>query len=251
MQPYLLPYIGYWQLINAADTFVIYDDVNYIKKGYINRNAILEGGQAKLFTLELLGASQNKLINEIEVGNNATKLLKTIRQNYKRAPYFETVFPMLEKILEHEEKNLAKYLGNSLFDIADYLGIKTKIIFSSSIEKENGLRGEAKVIDICKSLDATDYINPIGGQGLYDKESFVDHGLELDFIKSDLNVYKQFDGDFVSHLSIIDVMMFNSKEIIVKMLESYERVDEYSSTALTSEAFRQEHRSTEGNYESH
>ncbi len=249
MQPYLLPYIGYWQLINRADTFVIYDDVTYIKKGYINRNSILENGQSKSFTLELRGASSNRLINEIEVGNNANRLLKTIRQNYKKAPYFKTVFPMLENILEHEEKNLAKYLGNSLFDIADYLGIKTKIIFSSSIEKESGLRGEAKVIDICKRLGATDYINPIGGQGLYDKESFMDHGLGLDFIKSDFDVYKQFDGDFVSHLSIIDIMMFNSKETIAQMLDSHERLDEYST--LTSAALRQEHRSTEGKYESH
>ncbi len=234
MQPYLFPYIGYWQLINAADTFVIYDDVNYIKKGYINRNAILEGDKAKLFTLELLGASQNRLINEIEVGNNAKRLLRTIAQNYKRAPYFETVFPMIEKILIHEEKNLAKYLENSLLDITDYLGIKTKIIFSSSIEKDNSLRAEAKVIDICKSVGATDYINAIGGQDLYDKESFMDHGLGLEFIKSDLDVYKQFDGDFVSHLSIIDIMMFNAKETIAAMLESYARVDEYEYITPTS-----------------
>ena len=78
MQPYLFPYIGYWQLIHAVDTFVIFDDVNYIKKGYINRNNILVNGQKQTFTLELMSASQNKLINDIDIGNNIEKVMESI-----------------------------------------------------------------------------------------------------------------------------------------------------------------------------
>ena len=99
MQPYLFPYIGYWQLLNAVDTFVLYDDVNYINKGYINRNSILVDGKAQQFTLELINASQNKLINEIEIGNNSKKLLKTITQSYIKAPFFEDIITLIEEIL--------------------------------------------------------------------------------------------------------------------------------------------------------
>ena len=104
MQPYLFPYIGYWQLIDAVDIFIIYDDVNFIKRGYINRNNILENKTSQLITLELIGASQNKRINEISIGNNVNKLLKTLKQNYLKAPFYKDVFPVLEEILNNEEK---------------------------------------------------------------------------------------------------------------------------------------------------
>ena len=130
MQPYLFPYIGYWQLIHAVDTFVIFDDVNYIKKGYINRNNILVNGQKQTFTLELMSASQNKLINDIDIGNNIEKLLKTFEMAYKKAPYFEEIFPIIKKILLHDEKNVAKLIGYSLTKISNYFVLNTKIIYS-------------------------------------------------------------------------------------------------------------------------
>ena len=127
MQPYFLPYIGYWQLIHAVDTFVIYDDVNYINRGYINRNSILEQNKLHRITLELKGASQNKLINQIEVGNNAAKLIKTIKLNYNKTPYFEYAFPIIEEILTNPEKNLAKFLGNSIKLISNFLGMNKSL----------------------------------------------------------------------------------------------------------------------------
>ena len=178
MQPYLFPYIGYWQLINAVDVFVIFDDVNFIKKGYINRNLILVGGKSQQFTLELIGASQNKLINEIEVGNNSQKLLKTIEMSYKKAPYFDNVYPIIEDILNNKEKNLAKFIGYSLEQISSYLKLNTKFIYSSDIEKDNSLKAQDKILDICKKLNATSYMNAIGGQELYSKEIFKENGIE-------------------------------------------------------------------------
>lgn len=224
MQPYLFPYIGYWQLISAVDMFVIYDDVNFIKKGYINRNNILVNKKPYRFTLELLGASQNKLINEIEIGINGGKILKTIEMAYKKAPFFKNVFPVIEEILNQEEKNLAKFIGYSLIKISKFLGIDKKFIYSSGIEKNYTLKGQDKIIDICKRLNAKIYINPIGGQELYSKEIFKANNIDLFFLKPIIVEYKQFDNEFIPYLSIIDVMMFNSVNEIKNMLKSYELI---------------------------
>ena len=224
MQPYLFPYIGYWQLINSIDTFVIFDDVNFIKKGYINRNSILVDGKAQQFTLELINASQNKLINEIEVGNNSKKLLKTIEMAYKKAPYFLDIFPIIEAILNNKEKNLAKFIGYSLEEISNYLKINIKFIYSSDIGKENSLKAQDKIIDICKKLEARVYINSIGGQELYNKEKFKEENIKLNFLKIQFIEYKQFKNDFISHLSVIDILMFNSVIEIKQMLFRYELI---------------------------
>jgi len=224
MQPYFLPYIGYFQLIKAVDKYVIYDDVNYINKGWINRNNILLNGQKYLFTLSLLGASQNKLINEIFVEENQSKLLKTLETAYKKAPYFENIFPLIQNIFDYEYKNLGKFVGNSIIQIADYLNIKTDFIYSSAIKKENTLKGQEKILYICKTLNATKYINAIGGQELYDKEIFKQNNIELNFLQTQIVDYKQFKNDFVPYLSILDVLMFNSVEEIGKMLDKFELV---------------------------
>jgi len=224
MQPYFLPYIGYFQLIKEVDKYVIYDDVNYINKGWINRNNILLNGQKYLFTLSLLGASQNKLINEIAVENNQSKLLKTIENAYKKAPYFENVFAVIQSIFDYENKNLSKFVGNSIIQIADYLDIKTTFVYSSEIEKDNTLKGQEKILQICKILGVTNYINTIGGQELYDKDIFKQNNIELHFLKTEMIEYKQFKNDFVPYLSILDVMMFNPIEEINVMLNKFELV---------------------------
>ncbi len=224
MQPYLFPYIGYWQLINAVDTFVIYVDVNFIKQGYINRNSILSNGKSQVITMELIGASSNKLINEIEVGNNREKLLKTIKQNYTKAPSFDKVYPIIENIINQNEKNLAKFIGYSLERICEYLEVDTKFVYSSNIKKDNTLKAQDKILEMCNILKADKYINAIGGQELYNKEIFKENGIELNFLKIELVEYKQFKNDFVPYLSIIDILMFNSKDEIKNMLVRYELV---------------------------
>ena len=224
MQPYFLPYIGYFQLIKAVDKYVVYDDVNYINKGWINRNNILLNGQKHLFTLSLLGVSQNKLINEILVEQNQSKLLKTLETAYKKAPHFENVFPVVKNIFDYENKNLAKFVGNSIIQIADYLNIKTEFIYSSEIKKDNALKGQEKILYLCKILGTSNYINAIGGQELYDKEIFTQNNIELNFLKTEIVEYKQFKNDFVSYLSILDVMMFNAPEEINAMLDKFELI---------------------------
>ena len=224
MQPYFFPYIGYFQLIQLVDVYVIADDLNFIKNSYIKKNSILDNGAPALISLQLIGASQNKLINEIEVGNDIDKLLTAIQRRYAKAPYFKDVFPLLQTILSSKEKNLARFLGYSLMEISSYLGMQTKFLYSSEIEKNNDLKFDARIMDICKRVGADHYINAIGGQELYDKDKFATEGIKLSFIDTKEIAYKQFDKEFVPNLSIIDVMMFNSKEESRELLQRYELV---------------------------
>lgn len=224
MQPYFLPYIGYFQLIKTVDVYVIYDDVQYIKGGWINRNNILLHGQKFMINLLLSGASPNKMINEVLVQRDQRKLLKTIEVAYKRAPFFKTIYPEIIKICESENLNLAKFVGNSIQTVSKYLKITTKIIYSSEIVKNNELKAHEKVIEICKLLGANTYLNAIGGQELYHRWEFLKNGIDLKFIQTKALSYPQFRNEFVENLSILDVMMFNSIEEINRLLDKYELI---------------------------
>ena len=224
MQPYFFPYIGYWQLMNAVDIFVVYDDVNYIKKGWINRNRILINNESAYFNVPILGSSQNKLINNISVNYDMIlmkKLLNKIRYSYSKAPYFKDIYSLIENIIYKDSKNIADYLIHSFKIISDYLDIDTKLILSSDIEKDNNLKGQDKIIQMCKIIKADEYYNLIGGISLYNKNIFRNNNIKLSFIKTNDIEYRQFSDKFEPNLSIIDVMMFNSKENVKKMLEQY------------------------------
>ena len=224
MQPYFMPYIGYWQLLAAVDTYVIYDDVNYIKKGWINRNNILVNNDKQMFTISLNGASQNKLINEITIADDFTKLRKTITMAYHKAPYYDKVMTLLDKIFSYQSSNLADFIANSIELVCQYLDIQTKIIMSSDIEKDNSLKGQDKILEICKLLNADTYYNAIGGQELYDKSVFEKENIKLCFLKSDIPEYSQYKNAFVPGLSIIDVLMFNSPIEVKQMLTNYKLI---------------------------
>ena len=224
-QPYLFAYIGYWQLINLADVYVISDSMQYIKKGYINRNSILVDNKKHLFTLEVIGVHGDSLINEVKVGNNSKKIIKTIFHAYKKAPYFDEVFPIIEDILSNREKNLAKYIGYSIKAISNYLDIDTKFIYLSDLQGETELKAQARTIDICKRVGATKYVNAIGGQKLYKREDFLKENIELNFLKTDDFQYRQFNSEFIPHLSIIDVMMFNSKDEVKELLNRFSLIE--------------------------
>lgn len=223
MQPYFFPYIGYWQLINAVDEYVVYDDVSYIKGGWINRNNILLNGKKHLITIPLEGSSSFKGINEIEITKNAIakrKVLKTLETAYRKAPYYEEVMPIIENlIIENESISMLNY--HSIIEINYYLGISTKIYLSSRIKKDLSLKGQDKVIHINRILGADTYYNAIGGRELYDADVFRQNGLQLYFLEADVKIYKQFVGEFIPNLSIIDVLMFNSIDSIRQLLNQY------------------------------
>lgn len=227
MQPYLFPYLGYWQMIANVDTFVVFDDVNYINKGWINRNNILLNGQAYLFTLPLEKASQNKLINEILIGNDPKakeKILRTIQTAYKKAPFYNEVYPLIERVFLNPQRNLALFLKDQFETVFDFLQIETRIVLSSGIEKDNSLKGQEKILEICRKLDCDTYINAIGGQELYAYEAFQKNGMDLKFIKMDQVEYLQYQKPFVPYLSFIDVLMFNSRAKVKDLLQRYELI---------------------------
>jgi hypothetical protein len=224
MQPYFLPYIGYFQLISAVDKYVLYDDVNYIKGGWINRNRILFNGYALMINVPTQGASSFKKINEIKVGKYKEKLLPTIEQAYRKAPYYNDVFPLIIEIVKYDNDNLAYFIANSIIKLAEYIHINTEFILSSEIEKDNELKSQKKVLSICKLLQASEYYNAIGGQELYEKSVFAGNNIELNFLKTKPISYRQFNNQFIPGLSIIDIMMFNSHEEIIEMLQQYELI---------------------------
>lgn len=222
-QPYFMPYIGYWQLINAVDVFIISDDYNYIDRGWINRNYILQNGQAKYFNIEIGHASSRKKINQLYLSERmeAEKKLLHLRTVYRRAPYFEEGYELMRQILEYSDKNLAAFLEYSIRCVCDYLNIKTQFVRSSEIPHNDELKKEYRIYDQCRYVGADIYINAIGGQKLYTYEQFKEQGIKLGFIKTGDIHYKQLWYDFVPNLSIIDVVMFNSLEKIKQMLNEY------------------------------
>lgn len=225
MQPYLFPYIGYWQLINAVDTFVIYDNIQFSKKGWFHRNNILLNGKKTLFSIPLKKDSDSLDVIERFISDGADKEINKITRQieiaYKKAPYFEDVFPMIKEIFQNKEKNLFKYIYNSVLQVCDYLEIDTKIIISSTIDIDHSLKSQDKVIALNKVLNATKYINPIGGIELYDFEKFQNENIELFFLNSNVPEYNQFGKEFIPYLSIIDILMFNNIKEIKKMLKDY------------------------------
>ena len=226
MQPYFLPYIGYFQLIALVDKFVIYDNIKYTKKGWINRNRILMNGIDKVFSIPLSKASDTLDIIERDISPqfDKQKLLAQIRGSYLKAPYFNDVWPIIESIILFEDKNLFRYVKNSLVLVCNYMDIKTEIVVSSDVKAEHSLQSQDRVISICKSMSAKTYINPIGGTELYRKEDFKNSNLELKFIKTMNFEYSQFDNLFVPGLSILDVIMFNSKNELKKLISSFELI---------------------------
>lgn len=216
MQPYFLPYIGYWQLIGSVDVFVVYDNIKYTKKGWINRNRFLSNGADAMFSLPLKKDSDSLDVvdRELAADFNPSKLLNQLLGAYARAPYLKMVAPLLERILRFDDRNLFRYLHHSIVCLCRHLGLETKIIVSSQVPIDHGLKAQEKVLAICQALGAQTYVNPIGGLELYSKEAFKKQGVELNFIKSRPFHYTQFCTEFVPWLSIVDVLMFNPPEAI-------------------------------------
>lgn len=225
MQPYFLPYIGYFQLLKAVDQFIVYDNIEFSKKGWIQRNRILMEGKDYLFSLTLKKDSDYLNINERTLAESFSKtkdkILRIIDSAYRKAPYYQKVIPVIEECICCEKRNLFDFIYNSLQVIKNYFEIKTEFIISSTVRIESGLSGSERVIALCKAMKCSKYINAIGGQKLYNKADFLKHGIELFFIKTGQFSYQQFGNGFIPNLSIIDLMMFNSKEEIINLLDNY------------------------------
>jgi hypothetical protein len=222
MQPYFLPYIGYFQLLASVDQFIVYDNIKYTKKGWINRNRMLLNGAGAMFSLPLKKDSDAlDIVNrELAVDFERIKLLKKFKGAYSHAPQFDLIYPVLERIVQHEERNLFRYIHNSIVQLCEYLGIKTEVRISSEIAIDHELKGQDKVLALCRAVGANMYINTIGGVELYAKDDFRREGIDLLFIKSRPNEYAQYGDAFVPWLSIVDVLMFNPKNLVLEQIHS-------------------------------
>ena len=226
MQPYFMPYIGYFQLINTVDKFIFYDDVTFIKQGWINRNQILINNQAKTFSVPLSNASSHTLIKDVLISANTYEkwkksFLTSIMCSYKKAKNYNQVISLIENILMSQFFTISELAIKSVVEISKYLGLNTKFEICSSIYLNTYLSGQNRVLDICESEKAKVYINPIGGMELYSKSIFSEKNIDLFFIQTNKVIYKQFSEEFVPFLSIIDVLMFNDIEDIQKQLNNF------------------------------
>ena len=213
MQPYLLPYLGYFQLIAAVDVFVVYDNIKYTKKGWINRNRFLRGVADVTFSVPLKAGSDHFDVIERELAPTYDRehLLQQFRGAYLQAPYFAETFRLLERVVRCSEENLFRYVLHSLREICAYLEISTPLLVSSEVPADHKLRAQNRVLAICEALRATTYVNPPGGRELYDAPSFAARGIKLEFLAPSIDPYPQFSEPFVPALSIVDVLMFNSR----------------------------------------
>ncbi len=216
MQPYFLPYIGYFQLLSAVDTFIVYDNIKYTKKGWINRNRMLLNGTDVMFSLPLKSGSDSLHVveRELTADFNRDKLLNQFKGAYSRAPFFAHTFPLLEKCVHNTEHNLFRFIHHSIVSVCEHLGIQTEIRVSSEISIDHELKNQEKVLALCEAVGADTYINSIGGIELYSKDTFHSRGIELKFIKSNPIEYEQYSAPFVPWLSIVDVLMFNSTDAV-------------------------------------
>ncbi|MBX2952402.1 MAG: WbqC family protein [Leadbetterella sp.] len=226
MQPYFLPYIGYFQLIRAVDEFIVYDNIQFSKKGWFHRNRMLQNGRDEYFSLTLKKDSDFLDVRDRRLSDtwpaDREKILRKIKENYRKAPYFEAVYPLTERIFHYPDDHLFNFLLFSLQTVCSYLEISTPLTVSSSLAIDHSLKSQDKVIALVKAAGGDIYLNPIGGFELYDPAAFQAQGLTLQFHKARSFSYPQFGGEFVPWLSVLDLMMFNSPEQINGWLDHFD-----------------------------
>lgn len=216
MQPYFFPYPSYFQLIAAVDRFVVYDRIEYTKRGWINRNRFLRDGQPVYFTIPLKGASDHAAVVDRVLAEDfrPEKLIARVRAAYRGAPHLKVALELFESALYCGESNLFTFIHKSIQSLCNFLGLKTEIVVSSEVSVAPDLRGQDRVLALCGALDATTYVNATGGRELYTPAAFSERGIDLRFIESDPFVYPQLGHAFVPNLSILDAIMFNPAETL-------------------------------------
>jgi hypothetical protein len=227
MQPYIFPYVGYFCLIQAADIFVFYDDVNFITRGRINRNQIILNGEVYNFTVPLIKSSQNKSINDVEIfelKEFSKKFIKQIEYSYRDSKFFDCGLQYVENVLHSGHNKISDLAITSVLKFYEYIGIN-KIFLSSSdhFAESKNLKKADRLIYITRSLGSDEYINSIGGMKLYSKNYFKERGINLRFINPNLKNYKQPNCEkFIPGLSIIDLLMNNSPKEIIGLISDYD-----------------------------
>lgn len=246
-QPYFFPYLGFYQLIHAVDRFIVYDNLNYIQYGWINRNRFLiVGGEPAYFNAITEGGSPSKKIRDIRLSpktNWRRKLLNTFFLNYKKSPFFAETYDLIETIVRHETESLSELATRSITEVCEHLRITTEIIenplyeeLEKALDTENpaqafpsiklGLpeRKVFRVIAVCQMTGVREFVNAIGGQALYDKNDFKANGVDLYFLQTHDEPYQQTTEKYYPGLSIVDMLMNCGREGTIMRLGNYELV---------------------------
>lgn len=221
MQPYLFPYAGYFKMASLVDKFVLFDDVQYIRRGWINRNRVLISGEARYITVPVASADSDALIHDIKVQPRSLwlkKMLTSIRQNYAKAPNFNGTFDLVRDVLDSESDSIADLARASVEKTSQRIGLDTRFSVSSGTYGNEHLSGSDRIIDICCREGAAVYVNLPGGKHLYNRAAFEDKGIELRFVDVRFQEYRQTVAEFVPGLSIIDMLMFNEFDEVKEML---------------------------------
>lgn len=248
MQPYFLPYIGYFQAINEVDKYILYENLTFIKDGWMNRNRILiKDGSISFITVPILNKSSNNFIYDVRIDNTRkwnTKILKSIYLNYKGSKFFEEVYPLFEFLLNNSYVYLYELNAKMIIEISRFIGISTPIEFNNkekyiqledkllkiyqgdyndflNMNKTHPIKKVARILAILNYEFADVFVNAIGGMELYNKVEFAQYGIDLKFIQTDEFIYPQFLDKFIPNLSIIDVLMHNGKDGTMNLIKQY------------------------------
>lgn len=228
MQPYFFPYLGYISLIKHTDRFILFDTVQFIRHGWIERNRILKQNNGWLYIqVPLIKSGRDTIIKDVKINNLETwknKIFSQLQTYKKIAPNYNLVTRLINDVLEDEYNDIVHLNKKALEIVCDYLGVNTKIeVFSEmKLEIEPVFKPDEWALNICKVIGNVDeYWNPPGGITFFDKSKYEKAGIELRFQKMELLPYNQNRVEFEAGLSIIDVLMFNSIEKIHEMLDKF------------------------------
>ena len=223
MQPYFFPYLGYFQLLAAAETFVFLDDVNYQKGGWINRNRIKRDGEQCWFSMPVRKASHRRKILDTKVSKDTNwrkDLLRQLEYAYRDAPYRSEVLDLVRRVLDFESEHIAEFAKRSVVEVLKHLNCNVSLVWTSTIYGNSHLRGQDRVIDICKCNEAATYVNASGGRSLYEERAFFEEGISLEFLQPVANSTSGLRGNT---LSIIDILMHHSADEVAPALTGLAR----------------------------
>jgi len=223
MQPYLFPYLGYYQLAHAADVFVFLDDVGFIKQGFVNRNSVLLDGAAHRFTAPVRDQSSFRTIAQHGYLPRWDSLRGLLAAAYRKAPQWRALQPLLEAVLADPDDNVARKNARSIRLVFEHLGLPgPRWALASELDPGSALRAQDRVLALCRATGASTYVNSPGGRELYDSADFAARGVALRFLKTLPHAYAQRAAAFVPHLSMLDVLMHCERDEVVALLDRHE-----------------------------
>ncbi|NNE80710.1 MAG: WbqC family protein [Silicimonas sp.] len=230
MQPYIFPYLPYFQLVHAVDCFVFLDTVQFLKRGWMHRNRIKLGDKDHLFTLPVRVESRNSPVTDVVFAENIKAECETLKRKlehaYRKANSWSQLETIIWPLMDDMEPgaNFSDFAGKSVQAVSDAMGITTDFRSASALGERTADHYQDYILDICQELGATTYVNPIGGMDIYSPKAFAERNVDLRFLSAQSFVYPQPGGAFVENLSIVDVLANVPLGELGQLLDDYELI---------------------------